>query len=231
MHLFSTATTMPTRFSFSASKEKMKRQFNIDHSSTLQQSFNIGAMQHAYVQTKEQDSLQVFSWGLIPHWAKDKKVGENLISAQVEGIASKLSFRLPIRQRRCLVFADSYYWWKKEGREQFPYRVQLASNDLMTFAGVWDTWEDTSGEILSTFSIITTPANAYLSALGALRMPAILGTATDRQTWLHSSQLPAALDLLHPFQAAPMEAYPISEEINSLENNYPELHKPLPTQA
>lgn len=229
MNSFSTATTMPIRFSFSASKEKMKRQFNIDHSSTLQQSFNIGATQNAYVQTSEQESLQVYSWGLIPHWAKDQKVGENLINAQVEGISSKLSFRLPIRQRRCLVFADSYYWWKKEGRDYFPYRVQLASSDLLAFAGVWDTWKNADGEMLPTFSIITTPANAYLSGIGAARMPAILGTEEARQTWLHSEQLPVALDLLEPFQMAPMEAYPIANAIDSLENNYPELHKPLPT--
>lgn len=222
---------MPTRFSFSASKEKMKRQFNIDHTSTLQQSFNIGAMQNAYVQTKEQKGLQVYSWGLIPSWAKDKKAGENLITVQAEGIASKLSFRLPIRQRRCLIFADSYYWWKKIGREQFPYRVQLASNDLITFAGVWDTWQDSSGELLSTFSIITTPANPYLLEQGALRMPAILGTDDARQTWLHSDELATALALLQPYQEAPMELYPISTAIDSLENNYPELHKALPPQV
>lgn len=231
MNLFSTATIMPIRFSFSASKEKMKRQFNIDHPSTLQQSFNIGAMQNAYVRTNEQEGLQVYTWGLIPHWAKDKKVGENLITAQAEGISSKLSFRLPIRQRRCLVFADSYYWWKKEGRAYFPHRVQLASSDLMTFAGVWDTWEDSNGETLTTFSIITTAANTYLSEFGASRMPAILGTEEARQTWLHGEQLPAALELLQPFQAAPMEAYPISSAIDSLANNYPELHKALPTKA
>ncbi len=218
---------MPTRFSFSASKEKMKRQFNLDHKSPLQQSFNIGAAQNAYVLTSEQAELQVYRWGLIPHWAKDKKVGENLITAQVEGISSKLSFRLPIRQRRCLVFADSYYWWQKDGREHQPYRIQLASNDIMTFAGVWDTWEDTNGEPLTTFSIITTPANAYLSEIGAARMPAIMGGNTERQTWLHSDQLAPALELLTPFQSAPLEAYPIAEAINSLENNYPELHKPL----
>jgi putative SOS response-associated peptidase YedK len=222
---------MPTRFSFSASKEKMKRQFNIDHAATLQQSFNIGAMQNAYVQTKEQKELQVYSWGLIPSWAKDKKAGENLITVQAEGIASKISFRLPIRQKRCLVFADSYYWWKKEGRVQYPHRVQLASNDLMTFAGVWESWQDNNGEILNTFSIITTPANPYLSEQGALRMPALLGTEEARQTWLHSEDLATALDLLQPYQEAPMELYPISNDIDSLENNYPELHKALPPQV
>lgn len=222
---------MPTRFSFSASKEKMKRQFNIDHTSILQQSFNIGAMQNAYVQTKEQKELQVYSWGLIPPWAKDKKAGENLITVQAEGIASKLSFRLPIRQKRCLVFADSYYWWKKEGRMQFPYRVQLASNDLLTFAGVWDSWQDHTGELLNTFSIITTAANPYLLEQGGLRMPAILGTEEARQTWLHSEDLATALDLLKPYQEAPMELYPISNDIDSLENNYPELHKEIPPQV
>ena len=91
---------MPTRFSFSASNEKMKRQFNLDIKKDLQQSFNIGPTQNAYVLTNKTTELQIFRWGLIPHWAKEESVGTNLINAKAEGIGAQLSFRLPIRQRR-----------------------------------------------------------------------------------------------------------------------------------
>ncbi|WMX15046.1 SOS response-associated peptidase [Aureispira sp. CCB-E] len=218
---------MPTRFSFSASKEKMKRQFNLDIKKELQQSFNIGATQNAYLLTNQSLDLQIFSWGLIPHWAKDKSVGTNLINAQVEGIASKLSFRLPIRQRRCLIFADSYYEWTKEGRATQPYRVQLSNGDLMTFAGVWDVWVDGNQGLHKTFSIITTPANNSLKELGISRMPALITTGTDRAKWLGEHSLPNALNILQPLENLSLDIYPIAKEVDSLDNNYPELHKPI----
>ncbi|BDS14407.1 SOS response-associated peptidase [Aureispira anguillae] len=218
---------MPTRFSFSASKEKMKRQFNLDIKKELQQSFNIGATQNAYILTNNSLDLQIFGWGLIPHWAKDKSVGTNLITAQVEGIASKLSFRLPIRQRRCLVFADSYYEWTKDGRATQPYRIQLKNGELMTFAGVWDVWIDGKGELFKTFSIITVPANQDLQKLGIVRMPALITTGSERSRWLEEQSLATTLNLLQPLEEGWLDIYPISKDIDSLDNNYPELHAPI----
>lgn len=218
---------MPTRFSFSASKEKMKRQFNLEIKKDLQQSFNIGATQNAYILTNQSLELQIFGWGLIPHWAKDKSVGTNLINAQVEGIASKLSFRLPIRQRRCLVFADSYYEWTKEGRETQPHRIQLTNGELMTFAGVWDIWVDGNNELFKTFSIITTPANDKLKELGIARMPAIIASGAERARWLEEQSISTTLNLIKPLTDITLDIYPISKAVDSLSNNYPELHKPI----
>lgn len=218
---------MPTRFSFSASREKIKRQLGIDHPTPLQQSFNIGPTQNAYILTAVAPQLEVCTWGLIPHWAKDRSVGEKLSTAQAEGIAGTLSFRLPIRQRRCLVLADSYYWWQKQGRAQTPHRVQLQNGDVCTFAGVWDEWTDPEGIPHTTFAIITTPANTTLQALGGDRMPAILPDAASRQQWLDHSALQPALDLLQPLQALALDIYPVDAAVDDLDNNYPELHRPL----
>lgn len=218
---------MPTRFSFSASREKIKRQLGINHSTPLQQSFNIGPTQNAYILTAEAAQLEICTWGLLPHWAKDRSVGEKLSTAQAEGIAGRLSFRLPIRQRRCLVLADSYYWWQKQGRTQTPHRVQLQNGDVFTFAGIWDEWTDTEGISHPTFAIITTPGNQTLQDLGADRMPAILSDTESRQKWLDHSALQPALDLLHPLQQLQLDVYPIHAAVNDLNNNYPELHRPL----
>lgn len=218
---------MPTRFSFSASREKIKRQLGINHPTPLQQSFNIGPTQNAYILTAGTDQLEICTWGLLPHWAKDQSVGEKLSTAQAEGIAGTLSFRLPIRQRRCLVLADSYYWWQKQGRTQKPYRVHLQNGDVFTFAGVWDEWTDSQGIPHTTFAIITTLANQTLQDLGADRMPAILPDTESRQQWLDHSALQPALDLLHPLQQLQVEVYPIHAAVDDLNNNYPELHRPL----
>lgn len=218
---------MPTRFSFSASPEKMKRQFNLDIKKELQQSFNIGATQNAYVMTNQSLELQIFRWGLIPHWAKEISVGTNLINAQAEGISGKLSFRLPIRQRRCLVFADSYYEWKKEGRSTQAYRVHLKNGDLMAFAGVWDVWIDKDAQLYKTFSIITTTANQDLQNLGAARMPVMLNKGADQVQWLSELSLTNALNLLKPLEEDLVDYYMVSNEVDEVQNNYPELHKSI----
>jgi len=175
---------MCIRFSFDAPKEKMKRQFNLAIKQDLQKSYNIGPTHNAYILTNKSLELQIFRWGLIPYWAQDESVGANLINATAEGIATKDSFRLPVRQRRCIIFADSYYEWQKKGLMQQPYRVQLQDHTIMAFAGVWDVWLDAQKRIYKSFSIITTTPNEELQVLGVQRMPVILKEGNEQARWL-----------------------------------------------
>lgn len=217
---------MCSRFSFVASAEKMRRQFNLNTKRKLQKSYNIGASQNAYVLTNKSLNLQIFRWGLIPSWANDEKVGLNLINASASGIASKLSFRLPIRQRRCIVFADSYYDWKKVGRNRQAYRVVMNNSYLMAFAGVWDTWVNKKHRVFKTFSIITTQANRDLQWLNT-QMPVILATTASQTCWLAETPLTTSLNLLKPLAEGLLKHYPISNEVKDLDNNYPSLHDPF----
>jgi putative SOS response-associated peptidase YedK len=218
---------MCTRFSFDAPREKMKRQFNLNIKQELDKSYNIAAGDNAYVLTNQSLDLKVFQWGLIPHWAQNKEVGENLINAMSEGIETKLSFRLAIRQRRCLIFADSYYEWHRQGLETQPYRVQLADQRIMAFAGVWDVWKDEKDQLYRTFSIITVPANEDLDAIEAKRMPVILTEGSDQARWLSEVSLQSALNLLNPLEKGQLSLYPISKEVDDPANDYIELHRPI----
>lgn len=219
---------MLTRFSFHASNEKMKRQFQLQIKQPLQASYNIATGDNAYVWTNVSEQLEIIRWGFIPHWAKEASVGDNLLTTKAAGIATRLSFRMPIRQKRCIVFADSYYEWKKEGRAKKPYRVQLNNNELMAMAGVWETWQNAKGEEIKTFALITTEPNADLAPLGTGEMPAILNTNEQRKIWLsEGTPLRTALNLLQPLEDNTLEIYAIAEEVNDTTNNYPELHKPL----
>ncbi len=218
---------MCTRFSFDVPREKMKRQFNLSIKKELDKSYNIGAGQKAYILSNKSLELQVFQWGLIPHWAKRKEVGESLINAMAEGIETKHSFRLPVRQHRCLVFADSYYEWHRKGLATQPYRVQLQDQSIMAFAGVWDVWQDQQHRLYKTFSIITVPANEDLNGISATRMPVILKDGGAQARWLSEQSLTTALKLLQPLENGSLSYYPISKAVDDLENNYIELHKPI----
>jgi putative SOS response-associated peptidase YedK len=216
------------RFSLATTKEKLHQQLPfVEAVDALRVSYNIAPTQHAYVITNDQpERLQYFAWGLIPHWSNDGKNTGRLINARREGIESKPSFRIPVRKRRCLVPADSFYEWKREGVKKIPYRIFLKNEELMMFAGVWDVWY--SGDYgLKTFSIITTDANEEVADIHN-RMPVILTNTSTQKKWLEAEDLDEVLDLLQTPPDHLLNMYRVSELVNSVVNNSPDLHDRIP---
>jgi putative SOS response-associated peptidase YedK len=175
------------------------------------------------VTNKQPDSIQFFSWGLQPFWAKDTKSIKRSINARAETLTEKPSFRSLLSSKRCLVPADGFYEWRVTPQGKVPHRILLKSEDLFSFAGLWDEWVDkASGEVLHTFTIITTEANELVKPIHD-RMPVILSTDGE-ELWLdeHEKQ-EDLLSLLTPYKAEDMQAYPVSPLINSPLNNVPEV--------
>lgn len=215
------------RFSFVASEEKIQKQLgNIEVGGNLRINYNVAPTQHAYVITDDQpDKLQYLTWGLIPYWSKEGKKSGKLINARQEGIASKPSFRMPIRKRRCLVLADSFYEWRREGTKKVPYRILLKNGELLLFAGIWDTWYN-NDYALKSFSIITTTPNKEMEAIHN-RMPVILNHRELQKQWLADEDLDHLLPLLQTPEDDILTMYPVSEQVNSVKNNSPDLHQNL----
>lgn len=168
----------------------------------------------------------LFRWGLIPSWAKDTKIGASLINARSETVAEKPSFRTAFKKRRCLVLADGFYEWKKNGKEKQPYFIHRADGQPLLFAGLWDRW--TQGEEpIESCTIITTTPNELMEPLHD-RMPVIL-TLEESRFWLDDEvESPAPLQqLLDPYPADEMEAYPVASMVGSVKNDSPECVLPL----
>jgi len=182
---------------------------------------------------------QFFNWGLLSAWAKDPKA-KRPINARSESLTTNGLFRSLIVRKRCLVPADGFYEWQvldnpttdlfgnpttsKGKPKKQPYRITLKNDELFSFAGLYDEWVDnSSGEILKTFTIITTDANELMRPIHD-RMPVILTPETE-VLWLdeHESDKNLLMDLLQPYPANQMKAYPVSPLINSPLNNTPEL--------
>lgn len=216
------------RFSLATSKEKLQQQLPfVEVPEELGLSYNIAPTQHAYVVTDNEPSLlQLMVWGLVPHWSEDGKNTGRLINARREGIGEKPSFRLPIRKRRCLVPADSFYEWRKVGGGKVPYRILLNSGKLMFFAGIWDHWQG-GGTGLRTFSIITTHANEDMADLHD-RMPVLLTTLEQQKRWLESSDLEEVLGLLQTAPTNTLHKYRVTDKLNSVANNSLEMHREVP---
>ncbi|MBK7870980.1 MAG: SOS response-associated peptidase [Saprospiraceae bacterium] len=216
------------RFSFSTSKEKLQQQFGeIETGSNLRINFNVAPTQHSYVVTNDSPNrLQYITWGLIPHWSNDGKNTGKLINARMEGIATKPSFRLPIRKRRCWVIADSFYEWRKDGSQKIPYRILLKNGELLVMAGIWDVWYKGDYAIKS-FSIITAPPNKEMSPFHD-RMPIIFTDKTQQQRWLEDIDVDEVLTLMNTPKDDILNIYRVSEKVNSVINNSSELHEPVP---
>jgi len=136
-------------------------------------------------------------WGLIPHWAKDPKIGAQCINARAETVSEKPAFRDPFRQRRCLVPADSFFEWQTQGRRKIPWQFVRPSGEEFCIAGLWDRWNSPDGP-LETFTILTTSPNQLVSSVHD-RMPVLL-FPDQSEHWLRSADLsllvPAPEDFL-----------------------------------
>lgn len=163
--------------------------------------------------------VQSFKWGLIPFWVKDKKQADEIkrmtLNARADTIFSKPSFREPIMKKRCIVPSTGYFEWRHEGNQKIPYYIYIKDEAIFSMAGVYDSWQDkATGEIINTFSIITTEANPLTDYIHNTkhRMPAILNQE-DEKRWLDPKLGKSDIEqLLLPFSADLMEAYVIKND-------------------
>ena len=160
----------------------------------------------------------MLKWGLIPSWAKEASIGNKLINARGETVAEKPSFRRSFKFHRCLVLADGFYEWKREGKGKQPYYIRFKDQRLFAFAGLWERWEKIDPAIESC-TIITTGPNIIMEPIYH-RMPVILNPQ-DYDRWLNPSIHDPSLltPLLAPFSSDKMEAYPVSTIVNNPQND------------
>jgi putative SOS response-associated peptidase YedK len=200
--------------------------FAVTDSLPLQPRYNIAPTQQVPVVRRlpgeAEPRIDLLRWGLIPSWAKDPAIGNRMINARAETVAEKPSYRNAYKHRRCLVLADGFYEWRRQGDTKTPYYISLASGEPFALAGLWEDWTDKeSGESLQTTTLITTDANDFMTPLHH-RMPVILeaATATD---WLAGSQ-----DLLDDVGAITpaLQAWPVDRRVNNARNEGDELIRP-----
>lgn len=187
----------------------------------LEPRYNVAPTQEVPIVRRDgRRRVALHRWGLVPEWADDRKVGARMINARSETIAVKPAFRDAFRERRCLVPADGFYEWLavEEGRPKIPHYIRLRSAEPFAFAGLWSEWRAPDGEVLPTFTIVTTRPNELVRPVHD-RMPVLLG-AEAREAWLAPGPADERKlrDLLRPYDAAEMEMYPVSRWVNSVDH-------------
>jgi len=215
------------RFSQTKKKQDIKKRFNLERvPENLPELYNIAPQQNAPVILNAfPNELALARFGLVPSWSKEEKTSYTMINARAETIMEKQTYKRLIKSKRCLVLSDGFYEWQKKVDKKTPYRIILKNEEPFAFAGLWDHWGEGENEFYS-FSIITTAANKLVSPIHD-RMPVILDPE-DESKWLQDgTPMNFVMSMLRAYPAEKMEAYPISNLVNSPENNTAEIVKPL----
>ena len=178
---------------------------------------------------------EIFEFGLIPHWSKDKNMQYSTTNARDDKLMSSNLWRPCFQQKRCIIPAGGFYehhhldrdvqiTGAKKPTNKIPYYFKLKSSDIFGFAGLYDQWEDKeSGQTIGTFSIITTDPNPLVRKIhnNKERMPTIL-RKEDYDFWLDESVNPKDnFDqiIFVPYPEDDMEAWQITKELDYNRND------------
>jgi len=213
------------RYRLARKKEILAETFDVENDVDWGPRYNVAPGQDVAVvrqdATRPVRTFSLVRWGLIPSWSKDAKTRYKMINARAETIIDAPAFRDSFRSHRCLILADGFYEWSKEGKQKSPFCFSMADDSVFAFAGIWDRWRNQDKEWIETCSIITTSANTLLSGIHD-RMPVIM-KREHYDLWLDPGfkKTNDLLDLLKPFPADAMRHHRVSTHVNSVKNDDP----------
>jgi putative SOS response-associated peptidase YedK len=183
----------------------------------------------------EPDKIKLLQWGLIPSWTRNLEDANTIryktFNARAESIDKKPSFSSSVKSKRCIIPVKGFFEWQHAGKEKIPWYIFHSNNEILSIAGLFDDWtESRTGDIYSTFTIITTDANDLMAEIhnSAKRMPVILDKTSESAWKDQSASLEDVLTLLRPCPNEILNAHPVSPLINdrSVDRNTQEVIKP-----
>lgn len=217
------------RYAITTAPEAMRRLFGYPEMPNFPARYNVAPTQPIpivrVVEGKRQFAL--VRWGLLPSWVKDPKTFTLLINARGETVTEKPAFRNAMKRRRCLIPADGFYEWKRDGAIKRPHYIRRKDGAPFAFAGLWETWMGPNGEEMESAAIVTTTANQILAPIHD-RMPVIL-TPDAYEMWLDTANVDSktAMALIAPAQNELFEAFEISPLVNRVANDGPQVQEPF----
>jgi putative SOS response-associated peptidase YedK len=210
---------------------------------TLGQNYNVAPTQDVYgvvTDPEGRSTVRAFHWGLVPSWAKDRKIASKMINARSETLTSKPAYRKLFDQRRCLVPMDGFYEWKPGAPDgprsakgtplKQPMFIHRTDGRPLAVAGLWTRWrdpEDSEGRSLYSTTVVTMPANHLMSEVHD-RMPVIV--PPDRwAAWLDPANHDTAslATLFEPRDVDQLTMHAVSTDVNNVRNNGPHLLEPV----
>lgn len=202
----------------------------------IRPGYNIAPMQRTACVLSNGEDIKgaIALWSLIPPWFKDplEKKRYSTFNAKAEEVTEKASFKGPVKRHRCLVPANLFYEWRKDGpKEKTPFAIGMKDESLLAFAGIWTHWKGHWKEEPFegyTFTILTTRPNSLMVKIHN-RMPVIV-PPEDYETWL-MAPAEEALKLAEPFPSQLMHAWQVGKEVGNVRNQGVELAEPIAVET
>lgn len=176
--------------------------------------------------------IKMMTWGLIPSWVRSSRDAEEIrlktFNARSDSVDTKPSFSGSFSSKRCIVPVRGFFEWQHTSSGKIPWYIYRADNDIMSLAGLWAKWTDSStGVSLSTFSVITTDANRLMSEIhnSKKRMPVVIEKESESEWLSQDTDVLKLKQFLQPYPELILQAHTISDLINrqNAERNTPEL--------
>jgi putative SOS response-associated peptidase YedK len=220
---------MVDRYSIAATASQIGERFSVDVPEFYKAHYNASPTQLLPVITSATPhGLSLFYWGTAPGWAKNKTVSEKIINSHTEDFEEKASLKKALKKQRCIVPADGFYGWKKVGKKtSIPYRFVFKAQSLFSFPALWEEFEDTDGNLIQTFSIITCAADKVVDAIQE-RMPVILNRQSEKMWLDKDSAEDLLLSIMATSETRDMNYYPVSPRIRQQDIDVPSLIIPTP---
>jgi putative SOS response-associated peptidase YedK len=197
-----------------------------DEPEDLPFNYNAAPGQKIYALVKdEKRRLKGFHWGLLTNWsAKDPHF--KLINVRSETLSEKKTFAHYFKQNRCLVIADGFYEWDKEGKTKVPYYIYMKDRKPFAIAGLWNDYLSPDGKTTPTGTLLTSTSNTLVGRIHD-RMPVILPKERYAD-WLDNGNFDRdkLLGFLSPYPAEKMAMHEVSADVNSVKNNRADLIEP-----
>jgi putative SOS response-associated peptidase YedK len=221
------------RYTVAVDPQLLAERFGVALPEDVEPRFNVAPTDPVLAVTRRggRRELLVARWGLVPHWAKDPKAGAKMINARAETLTEKAAYRSLLERGRCLILADGFYEWQRDGRARQPFHITRGDGGPFAFAGLRTAWRDPrdpDGPLLRSCTIVTTAANPVVAHIHP-RMPVILDPA-DEAAWLDPGTPPPRLHaMLHALPDAQTHARAVSKAVNDARYDGPEcLAEPVP---
>lgn len=211
------------RFTQYSAIEVLEQTFGIEKvTCTAAPSYNIAPTRKilAVIQ-REEKRLGRLRWGFVPSWARDFSGSLPMINARLETAFEKPFFKAAFSRRRCLIPADGFFEWQREGKEKKPWYFTLPGGGPMMFAGIFETWKGESGDARHTCAILTTGAGPQVAPVHG-RMPLIIARELA-DPWLDPSLGDPArvMEIARLARVWELAARPVSPLVNNATNDQP----------
>lgn len=203
------------RFALFADISIIENTFGLGNLFPLSPLYNIAPSQSVLTLRGDQDATLEWCemrWGFIPHWMKKEAIRSKFINARCETVGEKPMFKRAFQSRRCIIIASGFYEWRNSALGKQPYFIYAQDQEILSFAGIWEHWEN-DDEAIDSCTILTTAADAALKKIHH-RMPVTLAQNTVKK-WIDPTQNADSI-LAEVLKQQPAMAYhPVSPKVNN----------------